>query len=178
MNKFDQIMLDTETFSTNPNASIIQIAAVKFSFDHDETEAFCMNVNPKSCVDRYGAHVEKDTVAFWFGQPTEVKNSIFSNQVDIEDALNGLNTFIGNHPRAFDFWIHRSHFDYPIIKHAYIGCDMKSPIPYYNVFDTSTTFRLASVKLQDFERVGNEHNALDDCFTQIKALKEVLGNET
>ncbi|NDD98181.1 MAG: 3'-5' exoribonuclease, partial [Actinobacteria bacterium] len=61
-----QVMIDIETLSTQYNAAILSIGAVKWE-ESEIVDTFYINVDPKSCKE-LGLHVEHKTVEWWMKQ--------------------------------------------------------------------------------------------------------------
>lgn len=168
----NNIMLDIETLSTKPNAVIMQIAAVKFEFGSDKIEKFEVNCNIKSSID-LGLHVDPKTVDWWKSKPPEQLVTISKNSQPIFDCIQQFSEFVGN-PNDMVLWSNGNNFDFPIIEST---CDMlgiRVPWNYWNLRDARTVYAVFGLDFKTYPRVGTYHNAIDDCLTQIKALKECL----
>lgn len=167
-----QIMVDVETLSTHPNAVIIQIAAIKFEFSSDMTEQFIMNSSIKSSTD-LGLHVDTSTIEWWKSQPTSTLKSVTTGAVPIQDVMSKFVEFVGN-PKDIVFWCNGMNFDFPIIESTCRALNIKTPWRYYNLRDARTVYAICNLDWKNYPRIGSYHNGLDDCLTQIKALKECL----
>lgn len=167
-------MIDLETLSTASNAIIISIAAVKFSFTNDSIEAFSVNVDPKSCK-QLGMVASPDTIAWWKNQRTDALKAFSKNQITIEDALNDLTNFVGvSNIKDTVFWCNGANFDFPILEWSCKACDREAPWKWWNLRDARTIYAISGLDMHNYPRVGTYHNAVDDCLTQINALKECL----
>ena len=167
------LMIDIETLSTSSNAVILSIAAVKFAFGSNDTETFSVNICPKSSKN-FGMIVSSDTIDWWKKQKPEALKTFMENQVDICDALDQLNAFIGPDTKDIVFWSNGTNFDFPILQWSYNATGKNIPWKYWNIRDTRTVYAIFGIDMLKYERVGTYHNAIDDCLTQIKALKEAL----
>ena len=169
-NKTRMLMVDLETRSTNKkNASIAQIGAAIFSVDEGYVgEKFLINV-----IDDPRFHVSEDTMLFWKKQPMNVRESVFSNPISVDDSIHQFDSWLRS---KFEFpyktfvWSHGKEFDFPILQNAYEVLDKRFPIGYPYLMDTRTLFNVAGVD----HKAGNTHNALEDCLNQIKVLREIL----
>ena len=168
-NKTLMVMLDLETRSTKQNASIAQIGACAFTVQDGPTDQkFLINVAEDS---RF--HVSEDTMLFWKKQKMEVRESVFSNPVSVEEAIDKFEQWIrsiSDNPFSIFVWSHGKEFDMGILQNAFVVLDKRFPIGYPYLMDTRTLFNVAGVD----HKAGNTHNALEDCLNQIKVLREIL----
>lgn len=166
-------MIDVETLSTLPNAAILQIAAVKFKFKSDDIEIFCKNILIESSI-QHGLAVDKDTIAWWKTKPLNVIKSVTSNAIPIDDAITNFIDFIGPNASTIAFWANGMNMDFPIIESTCRALGIKTPWRYYNLRDARTVYAICNLDWKNYPRIGSYHNGLDDCLTQVKALKECL----
>jgi DNA polymerase III alpha subunit (gram-positive type) len=168
------IMFDIETLGTAANSSILSIAAVKFEFKNDIVETFTVNIDPKSSKN-YGMIVDPETVRWWTEQNPIALKEFMKNQISIDDALDQFTEFVGPNWKDTIFWVNGASFDYPILQWSYAATGRKhAPWKYWNQRDTRTIYEVFGLDWRNYPRVGTYHNAIDDCLTQIKALKECL----
>lgn len=167
------IMLDIETLGTSANSIILSIAAVKFEFGNDETEVYSVNIDPKSSK-KYGMISDPATIQWWKDQKPEALKSFMIDQISIEDALDGFTDFVGPQWKDTIFYANGLSFDMPIIDWSYKATGRTAPWKYWNQRCARTIYALCDVDMRTYPRVGTYHNAVDDCLTQIKALKECL----
>lgn len=167
------VMIDIETLGSASNAVIVSIAAVKFNFGNDDQESFYTNCNIKSSIER-GMGTDASTLQWWKDQPEAVQKALLKDQLPIDQALDKLTEFLGDSVKDMSMWANGIAFDYPILEWSYKACGKTAPWKYYNVRDARTIYKVMDLDLREFPRVGDHHNALDDCRTQIAALKSVL----
>ena len=166
------VMLDLETFSLEPNATILQIAAIKFNlFTGEIYSEFNRLIDPTTCVD-VGLDMSPSTVLWWLQQSQAAIDSVFNKRLErttIHEALGSFNLWysddslpvMGNGPRADNQWLDS----------AYKACNMPNPVKYYNDCCFRTLKLLAKAKTQKEYQVafeGVKHNALADCRHQAK----------
>lgn len=159
-------MIDLETLSTSPNASILVIAAIKFDRfkkDKRESEVFCKKIDSNSCT-KLNLDIEKSTVEWWEKQPKKIRNDAFGGtRIDLKKALEKFSTWFTD---STYIWSNGACFDIPILENAYRKCNLIIPWKYYNVRDTRTIYDLAGIKPWDLPQ-GDLHSALADCERQI-----------
>ena len=168
-------MLDLETLSTDPNAVIVTIAAVRFSLslNNNETEDFFVNINPLSSKS-YGLHINKNTLDWWKNQKPDALKAWQHSQVDLSEAVTKFLEFTGDDDKYSHYWANGMSFDEPILRTSIKVVGKKEPWKYWNFHDARTAYYLANFNTRDAPRVGNYHSALDDCKTQISWLKTCL----
>jgi len=168
------IMIDLETLSTRPNAVILSIGAVKFTFEDGMGEEFLINVDPVSCIQK-GLHVDQETVEWWKKQPKEARDSWKVNPQPLDVALNSLVEFIGNDVKKQLLWCHGATFDFPIISSACDACGINWPTKYWNELCSRTVFTLLDIRNDKIRKTqeGN-HTALADAKSQTQTLIEAF----
>lgn len=171
------IMIDIETRSTEPNASILSIGALRFDRfgpikPLEEMDCFYVKITLKSCDD-IGMHVDPNTVAWWAKQDTEVQNEAFGgdDRIDITEALVKLREWIG-HGTILP-WGNGDDFDCVILDQAYKKVGIATPWKFWNTRDVRTVLDLASIKpwhlLPD-----NKHHPVNDCYRQVDGVKKAF----
>ena len=175
------VMLDLETLSTKNNAIILIIGAIKFnrndkwddSFNLDninKNKIFYQRITIESC-EKVGLDRDIKTEEWWNQQDECVFNEAFgyeNERISIQDALKNFNKWFGT---SKYIWGNGSIFDITILSEAYNRCGIEIPWKFYNVRDLRTILDINNVKLSDFHN-NSKHNALYDCFFQIKALQK------
>lgn len=173
MAKLDHICVDIETLSTQTNAVIVSVAAVKFNLVSDEQETFSVNINPFGSK-ALGLHICKETIDWWKEQKPNAAKAWQTSQIGLEKALTKFNEFCGQ-SNSTHYWSLGTDFDFPILKSSFQAVDMKEPWKYYNLHDMRTAYYLAGLDTRTLDRIGVYHNSVDDCLTQISWLKVALG---
>ena len=102
-------MIDLETLSTNPNATILTVGGVKFDPYTSEEPAegmyFRVDVNSQTSM---GRDVMQETVDWWSKQPKEISDEAFSddNRVSLNDMIKEINKFsVGVDVFCFITWL-------------------------------------------------------------------------
>jgi 3' exoribonuclease, RNase T-like len=173
--KYDNLMIDLETLSQEVDAVIVTIAAVKFSFDHQETESFIVNIDPRDSKS-LGMRLSNDTLEWWRKQKPEAMKAWMNSPYSVEEAGTQFLDFIGL-CKDVNIWAQGIDFDMPIIKNMLKAVDKKVPWGYWTQCDCRTLFTIANFNTKNAPRVGDYHNAVDDCLTQISWLRTVLGKQ-
>ena len=167
------IMLDLETFGTNPNAVIVQIGACYFDRVTGEIgEKFLKNIDAVESV-KLGFKMDPETICWWLSQSPEAIKSI----IDITKfkwhpsiAIEAFNDFVK--PDS-NIWSHAT-FDMVILMEHYRIIGIKPKFDYRNSRDLRTIVALAGIDVDSYEKIGIAHNALDDCLFQVKYAVDCL----
>ena len=164
-------MIDLETLSTNPNATILTVGGVKFdpytSEEPDKGMYFRVDVNSQTNM---GRDVMQDTVDWWSKQPKEISDEAFSddNRIPLDDMIKKINKFsVG----VDVFWCQGPLFDYAILQDIYRQLGYPVPWQYWQIRDSRTLFSLVPRDLNE-KRTGL-HNALEDCYFQAKKVQRI-----
>jgi len=172
-------MIDIETLSTKPNSLILTIGAIKFKKNTEfpelkNMETFYKRIDKKSC-EKLGMDIDPRTIEWWKSQNDKTYYEAFENpdRIDIKDALIELSKFLKGHK---NIWANSPNFDIVILENAYNCCNLDIPWKFWNLRDTRTVYDLASIRLHEFSDKEGNHNSLNDCYSQIKALKNSFIN--
>ena len=164
-------MIDLETLSTNPNATILTVGGVKFDpytmAAPSQGMYFRVDVDSQT---EMGRDVMQETVNWWSKQPKEISDEAFSddNRASLDDMIKKINKFsVG----VDVFWCQGPLFDYAILQDIYKQLGYPVPWQYWQIRDSRTLFSLVP-KDPDEKRTGL-HNALEDCYFQAKKVQRV-----
>tara|TARA_Y100000114_G_scaffold156905_1_gene185933 strand:- start:2445 stop:2972 length:528 start_codon:yes stop_codon:yes gene_type:complete len=164
-------MIDLETLSTNPNATILTVGGVKFD-PHTQMKPygdmyFRMDVDSQTAMKR---DVQKETLDWWATQDKEIMEEALGdqNRISIGDSIKQINKFsVG----VDVFWCQGPLFDYAILQDLYKQAGQPVPWQYYQIRDSRTLFSL--VPRDPSEKRTGLHNALEDCYFQAKKVQKV-----
>jgi DNA polymerase III epsilon subunit-like protein len=169
-----EVMVDIETLSTEANAVILSIGAIKFDRNGKLPESpevmdtFYTRIARESC-EVLGMHVDPDTVRWWSTQPADVRDEALENtseRLTIKDALAQFATWIGKSELV---WGHGDDFDCVILGNAFKRCGMKTPWKFWDTRDTRTLFDIAGVRNSDLP-ANSKHHPIHDCYRQIAGV--------
>lgn len=165
------VMIDLETMSTESNAAICSIGAVKFSIQEGILDTFYCTVDAADCK-KHGLHISPDTVKWWSKQPKNVLEELRKDNLSLIDALTTFSKWYGT--TQYPTWGCGSDFDNVIIENAYKAVGMQRPWNAWKNRCYRTLREVISVPLE--EREGTYHNALDDAIYQTKHLLKIFGS--
>jgi len=179
------VMIDIETLSTETNAVIVSIAAIKFDrnfkegFEYEDSDKFYIKVHQQSCLD-LNMHVDPDTVAWWGKQEAAIRHEALDNQTDrvsIQEALSKLSDWIGRRSDSIKIWSHGDDFDTVILSSAYKTCNQLTPWKFWNTRDTRTVYDIFNINLMKDVAQNNKHHPLYDCSRQIQGLEKAINRK-
>ena len=164
-------MIDLETLSTNPNATILTVGGVKFD-PHTAVEPaqgmyFRVDVDSQT---EMGRDVMQDTLDWWGRQDPEIMEEALGDKdrISTSDMVKTLNKWCVG---VDVFWCQGPLFDYAILQNFYIQMGIPVPWNYWQIRDSRTLFSLVP-KDPNEVRTGL-HNALEDCYFQARKVQKV-----
>lgn len=170
---FTDVMIDLETMSTQPNAAIIAIGAVKFnakdsSYAFAATDDFYVRVDLSSSM-KYGLDVSASTVEWWMHPDRNpARPALFRGEtVNLAVALGRFSQWFGSDRR--NVWGNGAAFDNVILRNAFEVAGFQAPWQYID----DRCYR--TIKAMTPQHVmhgssGVHHNALDDARHQARDL--------
>jgi hypothetical protein len=173
----NDIMLDIETRSTAPNASILSIGAIRFDRHGpmkplDEMDSFYVRIDLQSCDD-LGMDVNPGTVEWWKKQDKVIYDEAFGGEdrVSITEALIQLKEWIGG--GTVTPWGNGDDFDCVILDQAYKAISVKTPWDFWNTRDVRTVLDLVGIMPWHLLK-DNKHHPINDCYRQIDGIKRAF----
>ena len=163
------IMIDIETLGVTPQATILSIACCGF-------EPVTGNVTEETYYKRIeidtqeNRQIDESTIEWWSKQNAEAQEEAFGegvDRVDLKDSLEEISKMIWKHENV---WTNGTTFDIPILTDAFNEYNIPIPWKFWKVFDTRSVYTL----VPDLGKLGNSHNALEDCVNQILLLQKAL----
>ncbi len=162
------VMIDLETLGTDSNSVILSLAAVEFDLHTGATgKEFYKKINLESCLTK-GLKINNNTIFWWMDQKKEVLQDLLDgvNEVSLHDALVELSYFLQS--QEYCIWGNGPRFDLGILHHAFQKCQLKVPWKHYNERCVRTLSALHPEIKKELPFDGDRHNALADCYHQIK----------
>jgi len=180
MTQYTDVMVDIETTGLQPDRhAILQIAAVRFNAETREVDPQffdkCLTMPAYRSWD-------EGTRRWWSQQSPTVYNSIISRAEPYADIMAQFQQWYNENPNI-RFWAKPTHFDFMFLASYFSDCDLASPMNYRTAKDMNSFIQ----GLYGHEEVpqdveagvsidGAAHNALNDCFWQLKVLFAHLDN--
>lgn len=178
------VMLDIETLGTEPGCVVLAIGAVVFDPVNKDAKmaSFCRNISLLDQLFR-GLVIDPQALEWWKAQTDEAKARLIDdeNLTTLALALGNLKAWLGSHAKqpgdTLMVWAKSPDFDCAILEHCAKCCGLEMPWTYRNKRDVRTATYMADLAGNPVPpyNVGVSHSALDDCYTQIKAVQHALG---
>ena len=172
------IMVDLETLSTEPNAHIVSIGAVKFDRERGVYDKYYqpvvtpeISLYTQSYISVEGFHISNDTVQWWYKQSDRARAVLTDpNAAGMSIALKYfaqwalLDTLVED----VKLWGNGASFDNVILSSAYRICNRDRPWKFWN----DRCYRTIRGQYPEvkFYNHGIAHHALDDAEAQAEHL--------
>lgn len=174
MEKFGHVMIDIETMSDAPGGAIISIGAVEFNMETGKTgKEFYVNVSLQNSLD-LGLTVTANTIMWWLQQSDEARKSLTESSGEpLAAALQSFSGFIKDcGGKECQVWGNGPTFDISNLIAAYHKIQVPIPWDFRNERCVRTLVSLAPIIKSMTKFYGVAHNALADCYHQIKYCSE------
>lgn len=182
------VMIDLETFSTTPTASIVQIGAVMFEARSGGRLLNGKGFNRFVRVSPYNGEVDHDTMDFWLGQvaanPAHPIVKGWGKADPLDQVLMALVLWPGDVFEGMTWgsvetvWAKPSNFDLPILQSAFARCGLPVPWDHGSTRCARTLFHATGHGRSGpaVDRTGLVgHDALDDAIGQAMQVQTALG---
>lgn len=151
MSYLKHLVVDIETLSTEPNAVVLALAIVPFTFeDHTYfstllTQGLMVKFKVEEQVKVHRRHIEESTVSWWKEQQKKIRDIIVKpspSDVTIRDGLSEFNQFVlgisGFSKEKSYVWSRGNDFDFPIIKTLFRDANISLPYNHWKIRDVRT----------------------------------------
>lgn len=174
---YSNVMLDLETMGQGPDAAIVAIGACTFDITAGKIgTAYYNRVDLASAVANGGV-IDASTVVWWLQQGDEARAEIArEGGMNIAEALQSFSVWMNLHSHDAEVWGNGASFDNVILRGAYARNGTPAPWAWWN----DRCYRTAKSLHRDvpMERLGTQHNALDDAISQAHHLIRMLNPGT
>lgn len=169
---YTDIMVDIETTGLRPTCSaIIQIGAVPFNYDTMKIDT--NNMFKASMVMPPNRYWTDNTQDFWLRQNREVYDKIISEARRHTEVMEKFYAYC-NERSSMRFWCKGLSFEWPFLVSYFELINKEMPFAFWNAKDLRSfgAGLMGSAHWENpwVEPVGDAHDALSDCLTQIKQL--------
>ena len=189
---YGDIMVDLETLSTETDAQVVSIGAVRFRLDTvDDVDSIMekgRSFYSRLCIQEQedtGRHVDPSTIEWWSNQSKAARAVFEEPEEDVGTALDRFTKFCRGAKRI---WGNGNMFDNAIVRNLYDDFGRRYPVDYWQDLDVRTlTYLWNSVTnwVSKGKRptivLGEEHNALDDARRQViqcqLMMKDIKGSK-
>ena len=171
-------MLDIETLSTQPNATILTIGAIKFDLDKpilplEDMDIFYERVSIESC-EELNMHIDPVTQRWWDKQEDDVRYEALEHpeRHPITQVLNRFCKWYGNAKKVY---ANSPNFDCVIMEQAFRSCNIVAPWKFWEMMDVRTILSIGKINLKNISYT-RAHNALHDSYKQIIGVVKAVKN--
>lgn len=172
----NHVMIDCETLSTQTDATILTLGAVKFdpyadpdSPENDLTDTLYLKIDLDSSA-ALDLHIDDGTIEWWSRQSQAAQDAAFdpAGRITINDAFSQLHRFCLN---AQGVWSNGAVFDIVICETIFKKLKRSPPWKYYNIRDTRTIWDLG---IDPALPQVTAHDALADSIAQAIGVQRVV----
>lgn len=164
-----ELMIDFETLGTDEDAVVISLGACFFDIENGTLgSTFYMAFEIEDQIKK-GRVISPSTLKWWMGQSNAAKKVFHEQAKPTQQVLQTFATWVGSVASVSKVkpWGNGSTFDISIIEHMFRQFQVKAPWLYYNVMDLRTFKRFVANNVK-VEKLGTNHNAVDDAISQAK----------
>lgn len=178
------LMIDLETFSTQPGAAVVEIGLALFSERSGIIEARSIGVD---VTQDQGAHFDGDTLAWWLTQEEEPRRALVSRtKLHPQEALLWVRQFMpGRTDEGSDcawvdlegVWGHGPTFDVSQMEAMFHRWGARAPWSHRQPRDTRTlmmALELAGIERPAYKKGGITHSAMQDAVDQANWVAEAM----
>ena len=181
----NQIMVDIETLSAQPDAAICAIGAAAFSFQSGETKTFYCEVDWRDHGERLNAHIDPNTQRWWSEQKPEARKVLDKkeNTLLIDDALKHFSDWVVSVRKKtpkleLGIWGNDINFDLTILESAFRATNQADPWQFWESRSVRTLVWMGKQfgidPKKTIPREGVYHNAVDDSLHQAKYCRAIM----
>ncbi len=166
------VMIDLETWGTQPGSALRSIGAVTFSpyGDGCEEKNFYANIGITSC-EAIGLTVDQATVDWWRSQPADSRARLDVDPQSFGDVARAFEKWWREVEGTY-VWSNGANFDEVLWRVACAHIKYGVPWKYWNVRDTRTCWHLARLNHRSVPFDGVQHDALADARHQAKCVTQ------
>jgi len=184
--KTNDLVLDLETTSLNPNTAILSIALVPVpkdlsvtttdeydtKWDYIETDSFYRNISLESCFEKDMA-ISASTFYWWLERNEKARRELIDTpKYEIETVLKQAKEYIQKFPDNVYIWSHKD-LDTAVLRTSYRKLKINPPFDKEQMMDMRTLKLLKNVKKDDSDKEG-KHIAIKDAINEAKLVHKAL----
>lgn len=167
-----KLMLDTETYGTQPGCKIMSISAVSFMVPAGAPHHYFHQLVKRA--DQDYLIEEETTLAWWAAQDQEVFKAMTSGSMSLREALKDFASWIKGFKQPVEIWCNGATFDAPILEAAYAAYCMEIPWGFRDVRCYRTLVSEFGYVVDKPEFTGSKHNSLHDAIHQATYAELIL----
>lgn len=174
MDNGKHLMIDLETMGTKSHSVICSIAAVEFDLMTGTTgRTFNRNISLSSSLN-LGLQIDASTLEWWMTQNQEAQKGLFKDVSNLGSVIRDFIDFVTElDPTTLKVWGNSARFDLGLLENVFHKFGTDCPWKHWNERDVRTLVSFAPEIKKNMPFEGVKHNALDDCYHQIKYCTEI-----
>jgi len=168
-------MVDLESMGKGSNSAICSLAAVEFDLKTGATgRSFYEIISIQSCLDA-GLKVDGSTIEWWLQQSESARMELTSGKAkSLQEVLFYFSVFCNALGiDTLQVWGNGARFDLGLMHDAFRTVGNVVPWKFWNERDVRTLVSFAPEVKKNTPFDGTAHNALADCYHQIKYCSEI-----
>tara|TARA_B110000116_G_scaffold45548_1_gene37799 strand:- start:6906 stop:7745 length:840 start_codon:yes stop_codon:yes gene_type:complete len=180
------VMIDIETLSTEPGATVLTIGVVAFDPLASKHILESMDIRIKQDhQDTPARHISASTLQWWEKQSNQAKESLRGGTLSLPEALQKLSDFIvrarsRDKKMNLNVWANDPDFDSVILQDCFKTTGILCPWQFWESKSMRTMKMLAKDFLnintkKAYPRNGVYHNAEDDAVYQAEVVTDIMG---
>jgi len=176
------LMIDLETLGTHDRSPVISIGAAWFDIEKKQIgETFYLVMDVADQIDSKIRFADASTIKWWMTQKDAAKNVFKEGARPSKEVLELFAQWIlktagasknSKATRKCFPWGNGASFDLTLMTSMFESYGVDCPWMFYNEMDLRTYRRFIG-KGKKVEKLGTNHNALDDAISQIKYIFDV-----
>ena len=187
MPKKIDIMVDLETLGTKPGSVILSIGVVAFDRITGKVLDEFHSILSQTDQAALGMTVDVNTLEWWSQQSEEAQKLLEEASQDTapraNTVLHDLERFVNRATSGRELqavWAQGQDFDFSLLAELYrrsfkfSGLSDELPWPFWLHRDTRTAYDVCGFQTNTIPREGVHHDALSDCYHQVKCLTAAL----
>lgn len=169
------VMIDIETLGVEVGSIITSIGCVEFDPKTGRTgQEFLMNIDINDSLS-YGLDANINTLLWWFKQDIDAIEAMLTKPKSLMVVLQELSNFVNtikenDNSNSFEIWSNSPTFDCMHLREVFKRVGIEVPWSYREerCLRTLTNLIPKDTRKDSSFKKGTPHNALDDCYNQIK----------
>lgn len=173
------VMIDLETWGTQPGCIVRSIGAVLFDRnqppdEYRESVTFSRTIQEIS-QSAQGLEYDPETVLWWKApERAEANARLLTDQRQFREVAEEFNLWFVNMEAEY-IWCHGATFDVPIWEAACRVFGVSPVWKFYNVRCTRTVYDTYGLNRDKVRRAGLHHDALQDALYQVECVQTAIG---
>jgi hypothetical protein len=172
----NNIMLDFETWGTEPGSALRSIGATEFDpYDNGHGRKFYANISDASCLD--AGLVKTESTVKWWAHPSrrEANAMLMTDQRPLAEVADAFHQFWRDCRSVF-VWGQGASFDPVLWECAMRAIKRTAPWKFWDIRCTRTAYDMGQFNPRTVKFTGTPHHALHDSQHQVVCVQRAYAN--